>query len=249
MKRFEDKVVVVTGGTTGIGFAAAQAFVAEGATVVITGTNAERLDKAQRALSDKAQAVKADQTDPAALNELAATLEKSHGRVDVLFANAGVTWPAPIEHIDAGHVRDQFVLNFEGPLFTVQTLLPMMGKGAAIVFTTSCLDQMGMPGMGGYAATKAALRSLTRTLAAELKERGIRVNAVAPGPVQTPIYSKLGLNDADLEEMTQGILGKIPMGRFGGAEEVASAALYLASPQASFITGEELFVDGGMATV
>jgi len=249
MDRFTDKTVVITGGTSGNGYAAAQAFLEEGAAVVITGQNQDRVDNAAKALGPHAEGVVADHTELAALDRLAREIESHHGRIDALFANAGVTWPATLDGITEEHVRDQFRVNFDGPLFTAQKLVPLMQSGSAIVFTTSCLNQLGLPSMAAYSASKAALRSLTRTLAAELKDQGIRVNAVSPGPIQTPLYSKFGMSDEELDEFAQGVAAQVPMGRFGQAEEIAGAVTFLASGQASYITGEEIAVDGGWSNL
>ena len=245
MPRLQGKTAVITGGTTGIGFAAARLFVEEGARVAITGQDQARLDAARALLGEDVLAVRARAEDPADAERLAGALGERFGRVDVLFANAGVTWPGPIDAIEPEHVTNQFAINFTGPLLTVQKLLPLMRPGSSVVFTTSIFDRLGMPGMAVYSATKAALRSLARTLAAELKDRGIRVNTVAPGPIETPIYGKLGLAPERLRAMAADVEGRVPLGRFGTADEIAGAVLFLASDESSYMLGEEISVDGG----
>ena len=249
MDRFQDKTVVITGGSSGIGLAAARAFRDEGARVAITGRDAQRLAEAGRQLGPEVLTLVADQTDPTALDRLAKALAEGFGRVDVLFANAGSVAPAPLAAMDREHVRALFSNNVEGPLFTVQRLVPLMAAGSAVVFTTSILDRLGLPGMGAYAASKAALRSLTRSLAAELKDLGIRVNAVSPGPIDTPIHRRMGLGEAQLAALAEQVQASVPLGRFGQAEEVVGAVTFLASDQASYLTGEELTVAGGWGSL
>ena len=250
--QMQDKIALVTGGTTGIGRAAAERFLAEGAEgVVITGQDEERLAQATRELSgsNRVSTVRwrAEVAEDAAT--VAEAVRARHGGLDVLFANAGVTWPAGLGQIDAEAAQRQFMVNVTGPLILVQALAPLMREGGSVVLTTSCLDVLGMPGMGVYAASKAALRSLARTLSAELKDRGIRVNALAPGPIETPIYGKLGMDAAQLGEMAEGIRAQVPLGRFGHAGEIAGAALFLASDASRYMLGEELNVDGGWANL
>ncbi len=164
-------------------------------------------------------------------------------------ANAGITKPAPVNAVDESHINEQFDINFKGVFFTVQKALPILNNPASIVLNTSCLDEMGMPGMSIYSASKAAVRSLARSFSAELVGQGIRVNAVSPGPIETPIYSKLGMPTEAVQAMAEGLIGKIPMGRFGQADEVAKAVLFLASDDSSFMLGEEIVVDGGWSKV
>lgn len=250
--QLQDKVALVTGGTTGIGRAAAERFLAEGAgAVVITGQNEARLAQAAREMGEanRLHAVRWRAEVPEDAAAVAEAVRARHGGLDVLFANAGVTWPAGLGAIDAEAAQRQFMVNVTGPLILVQALAPLIREGGSVVLTTSCLDVLGMPGMGVYAASKAALRSLARTLSAELAERGIRVNAVAPGPVETPIYGKLGLPEDQLAEMAKGIVAQVPAGRFGRPDEIASAVAFLASDGSSYMRGAELAVDGGWSTL
>lgn len=245
--RLEGKLALVTGGTTGIGRATAERFLQDGATVILTGKNPERLEEAQRALSalGPVGGVDLDAEDADGPARVAAYVRSAHGRLDILFANAGVTWPAPLGQISATDAQRQFMVNVTAPLMLVQALQPLLGEGASVILNTSCLDDLGMPGMAVYSASKAALRSLTRTLAAELKDRGIRVNAVSPGPTETPIYSKLGLPADQLSGLAAGIMSQVPAGRFARAEEIAGAVAFLASDDSRYMLGAELVVDGG----
>ena len=245
MDRLKNKTALITGGTTGIGLATAKLFRQEGAKVVITGQSRERLEKAADELGDGVLAVQADSRSIADTVQMINRVEESIGGLDILFANAGVTIPMPVKDVDDAHIDEQMGINFKGIFFAVQKALPIMRDGGSVVLTTSCLNDMGMPGMSIYAASKAAVRSLARSLSAELRDRQIRVNAVSPGPVETPIYSKLGMAPDDLQEMANQMIEKIPMRRFGQPDEVAKAVLFLASDEASFVLGEELVVDGG----
>lgn len=245
MNRLQDKTALITGGTTGIGFATAKLFQQEGAKVVITGQNQERLEKAASELGGGVLTVRADAR---SLSDTVHTIERvkeSLGSIDILFANAGVTMPMEVMSVDEAHIDGQMNINFKSTFFTVQQALPVMRDRGSIVLTTSCLNEMGMPGMSIYAASKAAVRSLARTLSAELSDRQIRVNALSPGPIETPIYGKLGMSAEDLQQMKNQLTEKIPMGRFGQPEEIAKAVLFLASDDASFMLGEEIVVDGG----
>ena len=242
------KVAVVTGGTSGIGLAAARRLQQEGATVVATGQDAERVARARDALPG-ATLVQADVTDVRALRGLAARLREEHGGVDVLFANAGQAAFAPAAQVDEAAFDSLVSVNFKGCYFTLQTLAPLLRAGASVILNGSVMAHQGGAGSTVYAATKAAVRSLARTFAAELAPRGVRVNALSPGPVQTPLYGKLGLPDDALRAMGAAIAQRTPLGRFGRPEELAEAVLFLASERASFMTGAELCVDGGFAQV
>jgi NAD(P)-dependent dehydrogenase (short-subunit alcohol dehydrogenase family) len=246
--RFHNSLALVTGGTTGIGYAIAQKLIAEGAKVIVSGQDAARLKAAIQSLGAQASGVIADQSHPAAAAEaLRGAVAKAGGKLDILILNAGVTLPAATQDETSDAFDKQMAINLKSPFFTMQALIPSLTDGAAVVANTSCLNQLGMPGMAVYSATKAALRSMVRTWAAELKDRRIRVNAVAPGPTETPIYGKLGLPEEHLNAMASGILASVPMGRFASAEEIAGAFLFLASSDASYVTGEEITVDGGWA--
>ena len=246
MSQFTNKIVVITGGNSGIGLAAAQEFARKGARVVVTGRNAETLAAAARALGQEAIALKADVTKAADLEQLFGTVREQHGRLDVLFANAGVAKLAPLASTSEQLFDEILDTNFRGAYFTVQKALPLLSDGGAIIFTTSYFDQVGIAGTSAVSASKAALRSLTRTLATELLPRKIRVNSVSPGVIATPLFDKLGLPPETVEEMGKALREKIPVKRFGSPEEIAKVVTFLASDDASYITGSELAVDGGL---
>ncbi|WP_250520279.1 MULTISPECIES: SDR family oxidoreductase [unclassified Caballeronia] len=244
--KLKNKVALITGGTSGIGLEAAKLFQKEGATVIVTGTTQSRLDEAARILGDSAIALKVDSRDPAQIDRAIVDIVESHGRIDIVFANAGAGQAAPLEAVTPEQIEAQFSLNFNGVFFTIQKAAPHLPKGGAIVVTTSFLSETGTPGLSILSATKAALRSLVRTAGAELAPRGIRINAVSPGPIATPFHTKLGLSDKELADAGAAIEAAVPLKRFGEAQEVARAALFLASEDASFVTGTEVVVDGGL---
>ncbi|WP_285349507.1 SDR family oxidoreductase [Pseudomonas sp. ME-P-057] len=244
---FANKVVLITGGTSGIGLATAQEFVAHGANVIVTGVTATRLEEARTLLGQAALVLQADLRKPDSLDAVMAEISKRFGRLDVVFANAGAGTASPLDQVTEAQIDEQFDLNFKGTFFTVQKAAPLLSKGSSVILTTSFLNTVGTPGLSVLSATKAAIRSLARSLGAELAPRGIRVNAVSPGPISTPFHGKLGLSDEQLKEVAAGIEASVPLGRFGEASEVAKAVLFLASDQASFITGDELVVDGGLS--
>lgn len=249
--RLSGKTALITGGTTGIGFATAQRFLAEGVgRLVITGVDAGRLADAAGELGPTVTPIRADVRSLSDLEHLAdAAREAVGGRLDVLFANAGVGSFAPIEQADERFYDNQFGVNVRGLFFTVQQLLPMMGKGGSIVLNASAVNAKGVAGGHVYFATKAAVRSLARTLAAELAPRGIRVNAVSPGLVPTPFVGKMGLPQEALDGFASMISGQAPLGRLGKAEEIAPAVAFLASDDASYVTAGDLVVDGGWMNV
>lgn len=244
--KLNNKVAVITGGNSGIGLATAQAFIHEGAKVTIFGRNAQTLDEAVKTLGEKAIAVRGDVTNWNDLETLFTTTKNTFGNLDVLFINAGLAQFAPIEATSEelfDHIMD---VDFKGAYFTIQKALPYLNNGTSIILTTSGTNAIGMPGTSVYAASKAALRSLARTLSAELVGRGIRVNAVSPGPIATPIYGRMGMSQEQVEGLGQSIIQQVPMQRFGQAEEVAKAVLFLASEDSSYVLGTELVVDGGL---
>lgn len=245
-KRFENKIVVVTGGTDGIGLATAKAFTVEGATVYITGRRKDRLDAAVEEIGDGAIGVQGDVSDLADLNRLYAQIARDHGRVDVVFANAGVSESAPIGAIEEGHYDRVFDINVKGTVFTVQKALPLMSEGGAIVLAGSGAGSKGFPALSIYSATKAAIRSLARTWTTDLKSRRIRVNAVSPGMVMTPAMQTYLRDNEGVEDWMK---QTIPFGRLAQTDEIAKAVLFLASDESSFVGGEELFVDGGFVAV
>lgn len=245
-KRFKDKVVVITGGTDGIGLTTAKLFAAEGAHVYVTGRRQERLNEALEEIGNGAVGVQGDVSDLASLDRLYAEVARDRGRVDMVFANAGVSESAPIGAIEEDHFDRVFGINVKGTVFTVQKALPLMSAGGAIVLTGSGAGAKGFANLSIYSATKAAIRSFARTWTTDLKSKGIRVNVVSPGMVLTPAMQTYLQNNAGAEEWMQQI---IPFGRLARTEEVAKAVLFLASEESSFVGGEELFVDGGFVAV
>lgn len=247
MRTLEGKIVVITGGNSGIGMATAKLFKQEGARVAISGRDQKTLNEAAANIGEGTIAVKADVTRLAELDRLFSTVREKLGKIDVLFANAGVAKFAPVADTSEEMYDEVFDINVKGAFFTVQKALPHLNDGASILLNTTFLTHTGTAGTSVYSASKAAVRSFIRTLATELVDRNIRVNAVSPGPIQTPIYGRLGLPGEVVQQMAQSILATVPMKRFGQPEEVARAALFLGSSSASYITGVELNVDGGTA--
>ncbi|MEM8687660.1 MAG: glucose 1-dehydrogenase [Pseudomonadota bacterium] len=245
----KNKVAVVTGGNSGIGLATAEKLVAAGAKTVIVGRNRETLDQAVAALGENASAQQADVSDTADLQKAFSSVAATHGKIDVLFVNAGVAEFSPITDVGEDHFDTLFNINVKGAYFTIQTALDHIADGGSIVLTTSVVNEIGMPGASVYSATKAALRSFVRTLAAELAPRGIRVNAVAPGLTETPLVGKLGLAPEEIEAFGAQVAAKAPTGRLAKPDEIANVAAFLASPQSSYVNGAEFAVDGGFAQV
>jgi NAD(P)-dependent dehydrogenase (short-subunit alcohol dehydrogenase family) len=247
MTRFQGKSVLVTGGSSGIGFAAAKAFASEGARVVITGRDADALDTARIAVGADAMAVRNDAGSVAAARELASAISAAGIRLDAMFVNAGIAKLASFADVDEALWDATFNTNVKGAYFQIQALLPLLNKGASIVINGSINAHIGMPSSSVYAASKAAVISLAKTLSAELLPQGVRVNVVSPGPVQTPLYGKLGLDAATLEATAAQILEQVPVGRFGTPDEIASTVLHLSAPESAFIVGTEIIADGGMS--
>jgi NAD(P)-dependent dehydrogenase (short-subunit alcohol dehydrogenase family) len=247
MNRFKDKTVLVTGASTGIGLATAQAFAAEGARVVITGRDAAALEQARTAIGGNAVAIRNDASDPAAAEALAAAIAAAGLRLDAVFINAGTAKFAAFGEVSATLWDQIFDVNVKGPYFQLQALLPLLNPGASIVLNGSINAHIGMPNASVYAASKAALISLAKNLSAELLPRGVRVNVVSPGPVTTPLYGKLGLDAKALEATAAQIQSQVPLGRFGKPEEIAATVLHLAAPESAFIVGTEIIADGGMS--
>jgi len=249
MKRLEGKVAVVTGGNSGIGLAAAKRLQEEGARVAIAGRSKKTLDEAVKTIGNGVVAVQADVAKLADVDKLYAEVSKKLGKIDVLFVNAGVAKFAPFAETSESLYDEQFDINAKGAYFTIQKAIPFLNDGASIILNTSVVDDLGSPNTSAYAATKAALRSFARTAAAELVGRGIRVNTVAPGPIVTPIFERTGLPKEAVDEFAREIVAKVPMKRFGQPEEVAATVAFLASQDASYITGVEINVDGGMGQI
>src|SRR5215831_6531020 len=239
MNRLAGKRALITGGTTGIGLETARQFLHEGARVMITGNSSANLDAAQRELGPDVVAVASNAADAPAQKELAETVQKTLGGLDVLFVNAGSVDMRPIEQIDEAAFDRSFAINVKGPYFLIRALLPVFANPASIVLNASVNAHIGMPNTSIYAASKAALASLIRTLSGELISRGVRVNAVSPGPISTPLYTKLGFSENDLKTVAASIQGQVPAGRFGDPSEIAKAVVFLASDESAFTVGSE----------
>jgi len=249
MNRLQGKVAVITGGTTGIGFATAEQFVREGARVIITGQDDARLRAAAQALGGDVATIRTDVRVLTDLDALAQYIEEQVGTIDILFANAGVGAFAPVAAIDEAFFDAQFDVNVKGAFFTVQRVQHLLSNGASIILNASAVHEKGMAMGSVYVATKAAVRSLARTLAAELAPRQIRVNAVSPGYVETAFQSKMGLPADALDGFAAMITQATPLKRTGTPQEIALAVVFLASDEASYVTGEDLVVDGGFMHV
>src|SRR3984957_20123010 len=247
MSKLAGKVALVTGGNGGLGLSTAKRFVAEGAAVYITGRRQKELDSAVREIGDGVVAIQGDIANLADLDRMFATIRERSGRIDILFANAGIGEFVPLGQITEAHFDRIFGVNVRGTVFTVQKALPLMREGGAIVINGSMVSVKGMAAFSVYAATKAALRSFVRTWSVDLKGRGIRINVVSPGTVITPGYSSLG--DAQIDQIKKGVAATTPLGRVGTPDEIANAVVFLASDESSYMTGADLFVDGGAAQV
>src|SRR6202158_2814037 len=247
MGKLEGKVAVITGGNSGIGLATAKEFKEQGARVVITGRDQQTLDNAKRELGEDVLAVRSDTSSLTDIDKLFAVVKEKFGKIDVLFVNAGVGKFVPLESVTEEFFDSIMDTNFKGAYFTIQKALPLLNDNASIVLNASINAYIGMPNSSVYAASKAALITLARTLSAELVDRGIRVNVVSPGPIATPILNRTGLPPEALEETRNGLKDQVPMKRFGRPEEIAKTALFLASSDSSFLLGTEIIADGGLS--
>jgi NAD(P)-dependent dehydrogenase (short-subunit alcohol dehydrogenase family) len=245
MKKLEGKIAVITGGNSGIGLATAKRFVEEGAYAFITGRRQSELDEAVKQIGDNIAGVQGDVSNFADLDRLYATVKQKEGRLDILFANAGVAEFASLGEITEAHFDKTFSINVKGLLFTVQKALPLIQDGGSIILNASIAASKGIEASSIYNATKAAIRSFARSWTVDLKHRKIRVNAISPGPIDTPGLRNLVKTDGLLEQ----IKAMVPLGRMGTPDEVAKAVTFLASDDSSYVTGIELFVDGGMAQI
>ena len=243
------KTAVITGGNSGIGLATARLFVREGAKVAIIGRDSKTLDAARQELGNNVIAIKADVSSIDEVEAAAKEVEAKLGKIDILFANAGIAEFTPMDQVDETFFDKTFDINVKGVFFTTQKFAPLMRDNGAVLFTTSVVNKKGWPGTSVYSASKAAVRSLARTMAAELQPRKIRVNAISPGPIETPIYGRMGMSPEAVKQLADGVLLQTPMHRFGSADEVAKVALFLASDQSSYLTGTEISVDGGLGQV
>lgn len=249
MSRLQNKTALITGGTSGIGIETARQFIAEGARVVVTGSSAASVEAARSELGDKAIVIQADAGNAAGQKAVADTVKQAFGTLDILFVNAGVAEFRPLEQWSEAAFDKSVAINVKGPFFLIQSLLPIFSSQAAIVLNTSINAHIGMPNSSVYSLTTGALLTLAKTLSGELIGRGIRVNAVSPGPIATPLYSKLGASEAQSKAMAAEIQSQIPVGRFGNPSEVAKTIVFLASDEAAYIVGSELIIDGGMSNL
>ena len=245
MGKLKGKTAFISGGNSGIGYAAAQLFLSEGAQVIITGRRENAINEAVQKLGKGATGIVSDAGDMKALKDLFKKVSAITSSIDVIFANAGVFHFTPFAETTEESFDADMNINFKGLFFTVQQLLPLIREGGAVILNATILTKSGLAGSTVYSASKGAVLSLTKTLAVELSEKKIRVNAISPGPIDTPIYSKLGLPEEVVTGFATSVQEKIPLKRFGSSDEVAKAALFLASPDSNFMTGAEIVVDGG----
>jgi NAD(P)-dependent dehydrogenase (short-subunit alcohol dehydrogenase family) len=249
MKRLKGKRALITGGTSGIGIETARQFLKEGARVAVSGRTPANLEAARKELGCEVLVIESDASDVAEQKRVAEEIQQAFGHLDVLFINAGIVDYRSFEQFDETGFDRSFAINLKGPYFLIQALLPVFANPASIVLNTSVSAHMGMANNSVYAATKAGLISLARTLSRELISRGIRVNAISPGAISTPLYNKLGLSEEQLKAAAASLQGQIPAGRFGEASEIAQAVAFLASDESSYTVGSELLIDGGFRTL
>ncbi|MBV9612211.1 MAG: SDR family oxidoreductase [Acidobacteriaceae bacterium] len=246
MPRLKGKKALITGGSSGIGLETARQCLAEGARVAITARSPEALQHARKELGESLLCIASDSGDAPGQKQVAERVQADFGSLDVLFVNAGIAELKPVEKWDEAAFDRSFQTNVRGPFFLIQALLPVFANPSSIILNASINAHIGMPNTSVYGATKAALLSLTRTLSGELIARGIRVNAISPGPIATPLYGKLGLSEADLKATSEALQNQIPARRFGKPSEIASAVVFLASDESAFTVGSELIIDGGL---
>lgn len=247
MQKLIGKTALITGGNSGIGLAIAKLFIEHGASVIITGRSRKSLDEAQKELGSNALAVQADVSKITDLEHLLQRTAKHFGTLNILVANAGAIFPSPFEHVSEKVFDDTVNINFKGLFFTIQKALPILSDPSSVIAVTSITNRMGTPTGSVYGASKAAVRALVKTLGLELIEKGIRVNAISPGPIKTPMFGKFGMPPEAEQAFKEHISQKSPSKRFGEPEEVAKLALFLASSDSSYVVGEEIIVDGGMS--
>jgi NAD(P)-dependent dehydrogenase (short-subunit alcohol dehydrogenase family) len=248
-QRFQGKVAVVTGGNSGIGLGVAKAYAREAAQVVITGRNDETLQAAAKEIGDGTLAIRSDAGKLEDIEAAIKQINERFGRIDALFVNAGIGRFVPFEEVTEAFFDETIGINMKGVFFTVQKAVPLMSAGSAIVLNASINAHLGMPGTTVYGATKAAVVNMAKTISADLLEKGIRVNAISPGPVTSALLARDGISDEKLHETKDWIKSQVPIKRFGTPEEIAAAVLYLTSPESAFVVGAELLIDGGMATL
>ena len=249
MSTINGKVAIITGATSGMGLETARLFLEQGAKVVLTGRSQEKLDALEASLSGDYLLIKADAASVRDNQRMLQQTRETFGGIDILFLNAGIFKAAPIGSLTETFIDELYNVNFKGPIMTLNAALDYLNEGASVLFNTSVSNVKGMPGVSIYASTKAALRSAIRSYAVELAPRKIRVNAISPGPIETPIWTKTNLTEEEINGFASGVSEQIPLGRFGTGIEIAQTALFLASNDSSFITGSEIPVDGGMAQV
>ena len=248
MSRLTGKTALITGGTTGIGFASAKLFLEQGARVAIVGQDAARVAEAGKLLGPHVIALQANVASASEMATVATRLKAEFGHLDILFANAGIAKPMPFSDLDDSNIDALIGVNLKGVIFSIQKMLPILSNPSSVIITGTALADKAEGGMSIYSATKAAVRSLARNLSQELISRGVRVNVISPGLIETPIYGKLGLPPEAVQEWAGRLLAKVPAGRFGQADEVAKAVLFLASDDSTYMLGENILFDGGFAT-
>lgn len=247
--KLENKVAVITGGNSGIGLAVAREFSNEGANVVIFGRNRKTLDEAVKSIGKNVLVIQGDVSNLADIDKLYKQTTEKFGKIDILVANAGIAPTMMVEQVTEAHFDQVSDINFKGLYFTVQKAIPHMKDQASVILVSSIANNKGLPGMSVYAATKAAVRSLARTFTSELKARGIRVNVLSPGAIQTPLFGKMGLSPEAVDDFAKNVIAQVPLNRFGKPEEMAKAAIFLASSDSSYVQATELVADGGFTQV